>query len=84
MEEWKFGLQRLIHFPAGREQSERNHLLKALASCPRHEEKAERYISRFITLKCGQINETKHFSLVVFWKKNKVNTRIFSVSPYVC
>jgi hypothetical protein len=41
MEEWNFGLQRLIHFSAGRKWSEQ-YLLKTLAGCPRQEEKVER------------------------------------------
>jgi hypothetical protein len=52
IEEWEFGLQRLIHFPAGRKQSERYYLLKTLAGCPRQEEKVERYVT---------VTSLKHF-----------------------
>lgn len=34
MEEWEFGLKRIINFPASRKQSERTFLLKNLAGCP--------------------------------------------------
>lgn len=34
MEEWEFGLMRVINFPASRKQSERTFLLKNLAGCP--------------------------------------------------
>jgi hypothetical protein len=50
MEEWEFGLQRVIRFPSGRRQTERHYLLKTLAGCPRQEEKIERYSDSFIIL----------------------------------
>jgi hypothetical protein len=50
MEEWEFGLQRVINFPSDRRQSERHYLLKTLAGCPRQEEKVERYSYSFIIL----------------------------------
>jgi hypothetical protein len=49
VEEWEFGLQRLIELPADRKQSERYYLLKTLAGCPRQEEKVERYCNSFFT-----------------------------------
>lgn len=48
MEEWEFGLQRFIQFPADRKQSGRYYILKTLAGCPRQEEKVERIL--YITL----------------------------------
>lgn len=33
-EEWDFGLQRIIKFPATRKANERTYLLKTLAGCP--------------------------------------------------
>lgn len=43
MEEWEFGLQRVINFPQGRKQSERTYLLKTLAGCPVDKLKIERF-----------------------------------------
>ncbi|XP_069676743.1 aminopeptidase N-like isoform X2 [Periplaneta americana] len=57
MEEWEFGLQRLVQLPASRKQSERHYLLKTLASCPRQEEKVERILN--ITLLEGNDNFTE-------------------------
>lgn len=34
MDEWEFGLKRVVNFPASRKQSERTFLLKNLAGCP--------------------------------------------------
>ncbi|PNF41264.1 hypothetical protein B7P43_G01487 [Cryptotermes secundus] len=45
MEEWEFGLKRVIRFPSDRRQSERHYLLKTLAGCPRQEEKVERILN---------------------------------------
>jgi aminopeptidase N len=39
MEEWKFGLNRVINFPTDRKQNERTYLLKTLAGCPNQREK---------------------------------------------
>ncbi|XP_013111862.1 aminopeptidase N [Stomoxys calcitrans] len=39
MEEWQFGLMRVINFPKSRIQSERTYLLKNLAGCPVQSEK---------------------------------------------
>lgn len=44
-EEWEFGLQRVINFPAGRKQNERTYLLKTLAGCPVDQWKIERLLN---------------------------------------
>ncbi|XP_060526460.1 aminopeptidase N [Cylas formicarius] len=44
-EEWEFGLQRIINFPAGRKPSERTYLLKTLAGCPNDSWKIERLLN---------------------------------------
>ncbi|XP_050303847.1 aminopeptidase N [Anthonomus grandis grandis] len=44
-EEWEFGLQRIIKFPASRKPSERTYLLKTLAGCPNDPEKIERLLN---------------------------------------
>jgi hypothetical protein len=49
VEEWEFGLQRLIELPADRKQSEQYYLVKTLARCPRQEEKVEQYCNSFFT-----------------------------------
>lgn len=48
MEEWEFGLQRVINFPQKtieRKQSERTYLLKTLAGCPVDKIKIERLLN---------------------------------------
>lgn len=45
MEEWEFGLQRVINFPKARTQSERTYILKTLAGCPIQKEKIERLLN---------------------------------------
>ncbi|XP_015123465.1 aminopeptidase N isoform X2 [Diachasma alloeum] len=48
MEEWEFGLQRVINFPQKtieRKQSERTYLLKTLAGCPADKKKIERLLN---------------------------------------
>lgn len=42
MEEWEFGLQRVINFPPSRTPSERTYLLKTLAGCPNDAAKINR------------------------------------------
>lgn len=42
MEEWEFGLERVINFPLDRKMSERTYLLKTLAGCPIDKMKIER------------------------------------------
>lgn len=44
MEEWQFGIQRVIEFPKSRKQSERTYLLKTLAGCPTQPEKVLRLL----------------------------------------
>ncbi|XP_058446864.1 aminopeptidase N [Malaya genurostris] len=45
MEEWEFGLQRVINFPESRLQSERTYLLKTLAGCPIQTSKINRLLN---------------------------------------
>ncbi|XP_011303201.1 aminopeptidase N [Fopius arisanus] len=48
MDDWEFGLQRVINFPQKtmeRKQSERTYLLKTLAGCPVDKEKIERLLN---------------------------------------
>lgn len=44
-EEWEFGLQRVINFPASRKQNERTYLLKTLAGCPVDSWKIEKILN---------------------------------------
>lgn len=44
-EEWEFGLQRIINFPASRKQNERTYLLKTLAGCPLDSWKIEKLLN---------------------------------------
>lgn len=44
MEEWEFGLQRVLKFPASRQPSERTYLLKTLAGCPNDSAKIDRLL----------------------------------------
>ncbi|CAH1974580.1 unnamed protein product [Acanthoscelides obtectus] len=45
MEEWEFGLQRVLNFPSFRKQNERTYLLKTLAGCPNAPEKIEKLLT---------------------------------------
>jgi hypothetical protein len=45
MEEWEFGLDRVMKFPLDRKQSERTYLLKTLAGCPIHENKINKLLN---------------------------------------
>ncbi|XP_008544416.1 aminopeptidase N [Microplitis demolitor] len=59
MEEWEFGLQRVINFPQKtieRKQSERTYLLKTLAGCPVDKKKIERLLN--VTI----LNENSNFT----------------------
>ncbi|XP_044584203.1 aminopeptidase N isoform X1 [Cotesia glomerata] len=59
MEEWEFGLQRVINFPQKtmeRKQSERTYLLKTLAGCPVDKSKIERLLN--VTI----LNENSNFT----------------------
>lgn len=51
MEEWEFGLQRVINFPQSspeRKQNERTYLLKSLAGCPKDSTKFEKLLNAVI------------------------------------
>ncbi|XP_017846387.1 aminopeptidase N isoform X1 [Drosophila busckii] len=56
MEEWIFGLQRVIQFPKSRIASERTFLLKSLAGCPTQPEKINRLLELTV------LNNTDYFS----------------------
>lgn len=45
MEEWEFGLKRVMNFPDDRKKSERTYLLKTLAGCPNQPEKVMRLLN---------------------------------------
>ena len=45
MEEWEFGLKRVINFPASRKLNERTYLVKTLAGCPNDAEKIEKMLN---------------------------------------
>ncbi|XP_055848207.1 aminopeptidase N [Episyrphus balteatus] len=61
MEEWEFGLQRVINFPKSRIQSERTYLLKTLAGCPVQHEKIERLLNITILEENGNFTENDIF-----------------------
>lgn len=56
-EEWEFGLQRVINFPASRVASERTYLLKTLAGCPVQPEKIELLLNITILQENGNFSE---------------------------
>lgn len=64
VEEWNFGLMRVINFPATRKQNERTFLLKTLASCPMQSEKIESLLNVTILEQNGNFTE-RDISLVV-------------------
>lgn len=61
LEEWEFGLQRVINFPSSRKQSERTYLLKTLAGCPISTEKIERLLNITILQQNGNFTENDLF-----------------------
>lgn len=61
LEEWEFGLQRVINFPSSRKQSERTYLLKTLAGCPISAEKIERLLNITILEQNGNFTENDLF-----------------------
>lgn len=60
-EEWEFGLQRIINFPASRKQSERTYLLKTLAGCPIKSAKIQRLLNITILEQNGNFTENDIF-----------------------
>lgn len=56
-EEWEFGLQRVINFPASRKQSERTYLFKCLVSCPIQASKIERLLNVTILEENGNFTD---------------------------
>jgi hypothetical protein len=60
-EEWEFGLQRIINFPAGRKQSERTYLLKTLAGCPNQPEKIQKLLNITVIEENSNFTETDIF-----------------------
>ncbi|XP_056632551.1 aminopeptidase N [Diorhabda sublineata] len=57
MEEWEFGLERVIKFPSTRIPSERTYLLKTLAGCPNDAQKIERLLNITILEKNGNFTD---------------------------
>lgn len=57
MQEWEFGLRRVINFPESRKQSERTYLLKTLAGCPLQKEKIEKLLNITIIEQNGNFTE---------------------------
>ncbi|XP_070504143.1 aminopeptidase N-like [Chironomus tepperi] len=64
MEEWEFGLKRVMNFPSERRQSERTYLLKTLAGCPNQNEKILRLLN--ITILEGNENFTENDIFLIF------------------
>ncbi|XP_068157436.1 aminopeptidase N [Drosophila tropicalis] len=64
IEEWEFGLQRVIQFPKSRVQSERTYLLKTLAGCPSQPEKINRLLD--LTILQQNINFTENDIFLIF------------------
>lgn len=64
MEEWEFGLQRVINFPMSRKQSERTYLLKTLAGCPNQRDKILRLLN--ITILEENANFTENDIFLIF------------------
>lgn len=60
-DEWEFGLQRVINFPASRVPSERTYLLKTLAGCPAQSEKIDRILNITILEENGNFTENDIF-----------------------
>lgn len=61
IEEWEFGLDRVINFPKNRIQSERTYLLKTLAGCPVQPEKINRLLNITILESNGNFTENDIF-----------------------
>lgn len=64
IQEWEFGLQRVINFPASRKASERTYLLKTLAGCPMQKEKIEKLLN--ITIIEANQNFTENDVYLIF------------------
>uniref|UniRef100_A0A1A9VNN8 Aminopeptidase n=1 Tax=Glossina austeni TaxID=7395 RepID=A0A1A9VNN8_GLOAU len=64
IEEWEFGLERVITFPKNRTRSERTFLLKTLAGCPVQPNKIIRLLN--ITILEGNGNFTDNDILLIF------------------
>ncbi|XP_065370998.1 aminopeptidase N [Calliphora vicina] len=64
IDEWEFGLERVINFPRTRIQSERTYLLKTLAGCPVQPEKINRILN--ITILEGNANFTENDIFLIF------------------
>lgn len=57
-EEWEFGLQRVINFPASRRLNERTYLLKTLAGCPITSWKIQKLLNITILEENGNFTDT--------------------------
>lgn len=80
MEEWEFGLQRVINFPQKtmeRKQSERTYLLKTLAGCPVDKNKIERYYLLNFNYKIFFYIEINRRLIIFFFKKTKTKKTVF-------
>lgn len=64
MEEWEFGLQRVINFRQENALSSRTYLLKTLAGCPVQQEKVERLLT--ITILDANGNFTDNDIFLIF------------------
>ncbi|KAL7740187.1 hypothetical protein ACLKA6_003893 [Drosophila palustris] len=64
LDEWQFGLQRVMQFPKSRKQSERTHLLKALAGCPTQPEKINQLLQTSILEKHSNFTENDQFLIL--------------------
>ena len=64
IEEWEFGLERVINFPKDRIQSERTYLLKTLAGCPVQPDKINRLLN--VTILEANTNFTENDIFLIF------------------
>uniref|UniRef100_A0A1A9WGS8 Aminopeptidase n=1 Tax=Glossina brevipalpis TaxID=37001 RepID=A0A1A9WGS8_9MUSC len=64
IDEWEFGLERVITFPKNRTQSERTYLLKTLAGCPQESNKIIRLLNITILEENG--NFSANDALLIF------------------
>lgn len=57
-EEWEFGLERVINFPASRRQNERTYLLKTLSGCPTDKWKFQKLLNITVLEENGNFTES--------------------------
>jgi len=80
LEEWQFGLQRVMQFPKSRKQSARTHLLKALAGCPTQSEKIDRLLE--ISILEEHSNFTENDKFLILTSLTTVSSRYYSLFDF--